>query len=78
MVAANAARMAATRSAGTPGGMKNGRPIAGHQAEVFEDLAVLGVAGEVLQHAHVRQVGGLAQAELQHDDGLAGRHEVAR
>ena len=29
MVAAKAARMAATRSAGTPGGMKNGRPIAG-------------------------------------------------
>src|SRR5262249_53587822 len=28
-VATNAARTAATRSAGVPGGMKNGRPIAG-------------------------------------------------
>ena len=69
MVASNAARSAALRSAGMSGEVKNGRPTILPGDQEPQHLALLVARGALERHRHVRQVGILLQIELhQHVD----------
>ena len=69
MVASNAARSAALRSAGMSGEVKNGRPTILPRDQKPQHLPLLVVRRALERHRHVRQIGVLLQIELhQHVD----------